>query len=68
MNQMTALVNAQKEWQEDWQARVEHLEELVCALLATNQTLRMELQAEKEKVEGDGNSHDLFANLLDWMM
>jgi hypothetical protein len=68
MNPMNALVHEQEQPQEDWQAKVEHLEQCVCSLLLKNQTLRMELQAERAKAEDSSDSHDLFANLLDWMM
>lgn len=62
MNRMNALVSEQAEPQEDWQAKVERLEEWVCVLLLKNQTLRMELLTERARVQSSGNSHDLTAN------
>lgn len=59
MNRMIALVNEQVEAQEDWQAKVEHLEQYVCELLIKNQTLRMALLAEQERVQGGGYSQPL---------
>ena len=61
MNRMTALVSKQEGPMEDWQAKVAHLEEWVCDLLMTNQTLRMALQAERERVPDSGYSHEPFA-------
>jgi hypothetical protein len=61
MNRMTALVSEQEGPKEDWQAKVAHLEEWVCDLLMTNQTLRMALQAERARIEDHGHSYDPFA-------
>ena len=61
MNRMTALITEQVEAQEDWQAKVEHLEQYVCELLIKNQTLRMALQTERARVQGSGYSLALSA-------
>jgi hypothetical protein len=61
MNRMTALATEQAGPMEDWQAKVAHLEEWVCDLLMTNQALRMELQAERARVQVSVISHDRFA-------
>ena len=61
MNRMTAIASGQAQPQEDWQAKVERLQELVCSLLLKNQTLRMALQAETAGAQGLGDSDDLFA-------
>jgi hypothetical protein len=61
MNSMITLVSEQMETQEDWQAKVEHLELYVCELLIKNQTLRMALQAERTRVEGHGYAQALSA-------
>jgi len=61
MNRMTALGIEQAETREDLQSKVERLEVCVCALLLSNQTLRMELLTEREAVQSSGYSHDLSA-------
>lgn len=45
MNRMNTLVTEQEVSMENWQAKVAHLEDWVCDLLMTNQSLRMALQA-----------------------
>ncbi len=62
MNRNITLENDQVEPLEDWQAKAERLEELVCALLTKNQTLRMELLTEKTRAASDGYFPDLSAN------
>jgi hypothetical protein len=47
MNRMIALVNEQEGAQEDWQAKVERLEQCMCELLLKNQKLRTALLAER---------------------
>jgi hypothetical protein len=41
------LANHQESSAEDWQARVERLQEVVCLLLMKNQTMRMRLSDER---------------------
>jgi hypothetical protein len=62
MNHMTALGHEQVEPQEDWQAKSERLEKLVCELLLKNQTLRMALESERARVQGSGYFFDFSAN------
>jgi hypothetical protein len=62
MNRMTAIASGQAQPQEDWQAKVERLQEVVCSLLLKNQTLRMALQAERAGAQGAGASYDLVAD------
>jgi hypothetical protein len=59
MNRMTALGMEQAETREDVQSKMERLEVCVCALLLTNQMLRMELLTEREAAQSSGYSHDL---------
>jgi hypothetical protein len=40
---------------EDWQARVDRLQEVVCILLMKNQTMRMALLTETRKEENGGS-------------
>ena len=61
MSRMNALVTEQQVSIGDWQAKVAHLEEWVCDLLMTNQTLRMALQVERTRVQESGHSHGPFA-------
>jgi hypothetical protein len=62
MNRMTAIASEQEQPQEDWQAKVERLQELVCSLLLRNQMLRLALQDEMAGAQGAGNSEDFFAS------
>ena len=39
---------------EDWQAKVDRLQELICILLMKNQTMRAALLTEMRKEENDG--------------
>ena len=56
MNQMTTFQNEPELLQEDWQAKAERLEQLVCVLMLKNQALRMELVAGRAKPPGDSRS------------
>lgn len=62
MNRNITLENDQRGLLEDWQAKAERLEGLVCALLAKNQTLRMELLTERTGAGSNGYSLNLSAN------
>jgi hypothetical protein len=64
MNRTMSFAIGQQEPQEDWQTRVEHLEEWVRELLMKNQTLRMALLAEKAKAQNDGHFACLTADSL----
>jgi len=64
MNRMIATVSGHEEPQEDWQAKVEHLEEWVRELLLKNQNLRMALMAERARIQGSGHSRELTATSL----
>ncbi|MGB6690005.1 MAG: hypothetical protein WBE76_19380 [Terracidiphilus sp.] len=64
MNRTITLVSGQEEPQEDWQAKVAHLEEWVRELLLKNQTLRMALLAERARAQSSGNSRNLIADSL----
>jgi hypothetical protein len=64
MNRMIGLVSRQDEQQEYWQAKVEQLEKYVCELLLKNQTLRMELLAERGEPQDEGDFGDLLLNSL----
>lgn len=61
MNRMNTLVTEQEASMEDWQAKVAHLEDWVCDLLMTNQSLRMALQAERTRVLDSGHSQNAVA-------
>jgi hypothetical protein len=56
MNRRIAIVSEQVESQQDWQTKVEHLEQYVCELLIENQTLRMALQTQRANGQGSGYS------------
>jgi hypothetical protein len=62
MNQMTVLVHEEEISQEDWKANAERLEERVCALLAKNQALRMQLLEVGVQLVGNRYSSNLYAN------
>lgn len=48
LNQIENFNRDEDAFQEEWQAKVARLQQLVCALLLKNQSLRMQLFAERE--------------------
>ena len=48
LNQIENFNREGDAFQEGWQAKVDRLQQLVCALLLKNQSLRMQLFAERE--------------------
>jgi hypothetical protein len=59
MNRTSVSLNQREERQEDWQLRIEHLEEYICELLLTNQALRIALMTARANMPGSGRVQSL---------